>query len=175
MFYIFGLGNPGEEYGSNRHNAGRMAVEFFAKNNSNKKIITILPDTFMNKSGSAVAKFIKSKKAAQNISVVYDDIDLPVGTIKISYDKSSGGHNGLESVIKALKTQQFTRIRIGVSPTTPRGKIKKPKGEKTVLKFLLGDFKLAEIALLKKVFKKVSEAIEVIVEEGRERAMNRFN
>ena len=129
----------------------------------------------MNHSGKAVAKFVKSKKAAENLIVVYDDIDLPLGTIKISYNKGSGGHKGLESVVKALKTKEFVRIRIGISPATPTGKIKKPEGEKKVLDFILAKFKPAEKEILKKVFKNVSEALEILITNGRERAMNQFN
>jgi PTH1 family peptidyl-tRNA hydrolase len=175
MFYIVGLGNPGEEYAGNRHNAGRMATDIFLKKYEGKKAKVMTPDTFMNNTGKFVAKFIKSKKSAESLVVVYDDIDLALGTIKISYNKSSGGHNGLESIIKAVKTQEFTRIRIGVSPATPKGKVKKPKGEEAVLKFLLGNFKTAELETLKKVWKLTTEAIETIIEGGREIAMNRFN
>lgn len=129
----------------------------------------------MNNSGRAIAKFIKTKKAAENLVVIYDDIDLPLGTMKISYNKSSGGHRGLESIIKALKTKEFTRIRIGISPATPKGKIKKPKGENKVLDFILGKFKPTELEILKKIFKRSSEALKTLILEGRERAMNEFN
>ena len=181
MFYLVGLGNPGEEYKESRHNTGKMAVEFFAKKNelSPKKLSIIESKEFMNNSGRSVAKFIESKKAAENLVVVYDDIDLPIGTIKISYNKGSGGHRGLESVGKAVKTKEFTRIRIGIAPTTPSGKVKKPgsgdlpaQAGKKVLDFILGSFKPTEKEILKKTFKKVSEAIITIIEDGRERAMN---
>ena len=175
MFYIIGLGNPGEEYKESRHNTGCMVVNFFAQNNENKKVRIIYSDTFMNHSGKAVAKAMVSKKSFDNLIVVYDDIDLALGTIKISYNKSSGGHRGLESIIKTIGTKEFTRIRIGISPITPKGKLKKPQGEKAVLDFILGNFKLSEKEVLKKVFKKVSEALKLIVEEGRERAMNTYN
>lgn len=175
MFYIVGLGNPGEEYQNSRHNTGRMAVDFFAKSNAGKKVKVITPDTFMNHSGKAVAKFIKTQKAAKNLIVVYDDIDLAIGTLKISYNKSSGGHKGLESVIKAIKTQEFIRVRIGIAPSTPSGKLKKPQGEQKVLDFILGNFSPKEKEILKKVFKKTSEAILSIVKEGKDKAMNLFN
>lgn len=175
MFYLIGLGNPGEEYVDSRHNTGKMAVDFFNQKNPNKKIKTIESGEFMNNSGRAVGKTIKSKKAAEKLIVVYDDIDLPVGSLKISYNKSSGGHRGLESIIKTLKTKEFIRIRIGIAPTTPSGKLKKPSGEQKVLDFILGKFKPTEMEVLKKVFKKVNEAIQTIVEEGREKAMNVFN
>ena len=177
MHYIIGLGNPGEEYSKNRHNAGKMAVEFFSHKTEllDRKFKIIDSKEYMNHSGKAVAKFMKSKKAAENLIVVYDDIDLPLGTIKISYNKGTGGHNGLESVVKAVKTKEFTRIRIGITPTTPSGKIKKPQGEKKVLDFLLSNFSAAQLEIIKKVFKDVRGAIEMIVEEGRDRAMNQYN
>jgi PTH1 family peptidyl-tRNA hydrolase len=175
MHYIIGLGNPGEEYAQSRHNTGRMAVENYKLQTNSKKVKIIDSGEFMNNSGRAVAKHVKSKKAAHDLIVVYDDIDLPLGTIKISWDKGSGGHRGLESVVKALKTKEFTRVRIGIAPTTPSGKIRKPSGEKAVLDFILSKFKQSEIPMLKKTLKKASEAIQTIVEEGREKAMNEFN
>ena len=161
MYIIVGLGNPGVEYSRTRHNTGRMATEFMSGKVSGIKIIT--PDTFMNKTGVAVVKVVKSKKAAENLIVLYDDLDLPLGTLKISYNRSSGGHKGLESIIKALKTREFIRIRIGI-------------GKKDdVEKHILGEFKKPELETLKKVFKCTSEAVQMIVEDGLERAMNKFN
>jgi PTH1 family peptidyl-tRNA hydrolase len=94
---------------------------------------------------------------------------------EISFYKSSGGHRGLESVIKAVKTREFTRIRIGIAPTTPSGKVKKPTGEQKVLDFILGKFKPTEQETLKKVFKTVEKIVETIVTSGRDAAMNEFN
>ena len=192
---IVGLGNPGEEYINTRHNAGRSAVEYFAKwcdvgawrvDEKAKARVTkgavgknlfaaVLPDTFMNKSGSALVKYVKSVKAAEKMIVVYDDLDLPIGKIKVSFDRGSGGHKGLESVTRAVKSKKFTRIRIGVSAATPGGKIKKPEGEKEVEKFILGYFRDAEKDELKKVFKKVSEAIATTILDGHVIAMNKAN
>lgn len=192
---LIGLGNPDEEYARTRHNAGRMAVQkcaqkhsfsewkdekksksFVAKGRIGKSIaLALLPNTYMNKSGSAAAYYVKSVKAAERMIVVYDELDLPLGTIKISYDRGSGGHRGVESIIKTLKTRAFVRIRVGISPHTPSGKIKKPEGESDVEKFILNDFSTKDLEELKKVFKRVNDAIEVIVTEGRERAMNVFN
>lgn len=192
---IVGLGNPGEEYEGTRHNTGRMAVNFFAhaaglggwkedkKANAHvasglvKKIAVVLvaPDTFMNKSGSAVSKFVKTQKAAERLIVVYDDLDLPLGSMKLSFDRGSGGHRGVESITKAVKTKKFTRVRIGITPTTAGGELRKPQGEKAVNTFILDTFKGNDATELKKVFKKAAEAIECIVLEGREIAMNRFN
>jgi len=161
MYIVVGLGNPGEEYSHTRHNTGRMATEFVSGKVSDIKILTL--DTFMNKTGTAVAKVVKSKKAAEKLVVIYDDLDLPLGTLKISYNRSSGGHKGLESIIRALKTKEFTRIRIGI------GK------KEDVEKYILGEFRKPELETLKKVFKKVTEAVQMIAEEGREKAMNKFN
>lgn len=193
MKLVVGLGNPGEEYGNTRHNAGFILLDFILKkadwNESTKgktlfykdsiggkPVEYLKPITFMNNSGSAVfyAKD-KHKVPLKDIIVIYDDIDLPIGTVKISFDKSSGGHNGLESVIKKLKSREFTRIRIGIAPVTPSGKIRKPKGEKAVLNFLLGEFKKSELDILKKLSKKVAEAIEIIFTESKDKAMSLYN
>ena len=195
MHVIIGLGNPGIEYENTRHNAGRMAVAHFhdAQGFSlwkeekkpkmqlspgavvGAKAIAALPDTFMNKSGAVAAHFIKNKKGAGNLVVLHDDLDLPLGSFKISFDRSSGGHRGVESIIKALKTTAFVRVRIGVSPKTSKGVAKKPTGEARVLKFLLSKFTPVEMALLKKTFKTIDEMLTVIVTEGHTAAMNRFN
>lgn len=190
-YVIVGLGNPGNEYEHTRHNAGREAVEYFAKKNDASewkedakseatvakvgKTVLVLPDTFMNKSGSAVVKHVKSVKAAENLVVVYDDLDLPLGKVKISFNRGSGGHKGIESITRAVKTQKFVRIRIGVSPATSSGKLKKPDGEEKVIDFILGKFKPAEQDVLKKVYKVVAGAIREIIEEGRLVAMNHYN
>lgn len=192
---VVGLGNPGEEYENTRHNTGRMALAFYAKKAGASEwkeekrsqslttgahvgktlLALVLPNTFMNKSGAAVAKFVKSQRAAESLIVLYDDLDLPLGKIKISFDRGSGGHKGIESITRAVKTKRFTRIRIGVSPETPTGKLKKPQGEDEVVKFILARFKSGEMDELKKVFKKVGEAIDAIVAEGPVIAMNKFN
>ena len=130
----------------------------------------------MNNSGLAVlyAK-TKHKVPLESIVIIHDDIDIPLGRIKISFNKGSGGHNGLESVIKKLKSKKFLRIRIGIASATPTGKIRKPKGEKAVLKFLLGDFKKSELVKIKKLSKKVEKIIEIIFTEGKDKAMSIYN
>lgn len=142
---------------------------------SGVKTTLVLPDTFMNRSGSAAGHYIKNKKGAGNLIVIHDELDMPLGTMKISYGRSSGGHNGVESIIKALKTNEFVRIRIGVSKKSARGIALKPKGESNVVKFILAKFSSDDSALLKKVYKRVVEAVEVIVADGRQAAMNQFN
>ncbi|MEK7081757.1 MAG: aminoacyl-tRNA hydrolase [Patescibacteria group bacterium] len=186
---IAGLGNPGTEYKNTRHNTGRLVLEIFHQKNDlpdwkeNKKfkslvceskigktkISLFLPETFMNKSGEAISKLIKSKKAAEDLVVIHDDLDLPLGRFKISFNRGTGGHRGVSSIIKALKTEAFTRIRVGISPK------KKPTGEQVVVDFILGEFKTKELEILKKTAKKISEAIETIVKEGREKAMGKYN
>lgn len=177
MFYIIGLGNPGEEYEGTRHNTGREAIDFFERKTKlpAKKFCIIHSNEFMNNSGRAVAKIIKSKKAAQNLIVVHDDIDLPLGTMKISYNKGTAGHRGLDSIVKVVKTKEFVRIRIGISKANAKGVVKKPQGEKAVIDFILGKYKPAELEIIKKVFKKISEAIPTLILDGRDKAMNMFN
>ncbi len=195
MAYIFvGLGNPGEEYQDTRHNTGRILLEMFGKSlgaewKTDKKlqalvskvkvgkttITLVLPETFMNNSGKSVKPLVGSVKAAEKLMVIYDDLDLPLGTSKISFNKSSGGHKGLESIIKNIKTEKFARMRVGISPTTPTGKIRKPQGEESVTKVILGKFRSEEMAELKKLSKRVNEALETFTTEGLEKAMTGFN
>lgn len=176
MKLVVGLGNKGKEYENTRHNTGRILVGLLENKFIDKgKIKFLIPDTFMNSSGKAVAPLIKTKKDLKDLVVIYDDIDLPLGRMKISFNRSSGGHNGLGSVIKALKSEEFLRIRIGIAPETPSGKLRKPKGEKAVLNFLLGEFKKSELDELKKLSKKVVEAIEIIFSESKEKAMSLYN
>lgn len=192
---IVGLGNPGEEYDATRHNTGRMALDFFAgqmkfgpwKEDTRAKAhvasgmldrtttVLVAPDTFMNKSGAAVSKFIKSQKAAERMVVLHDDLDLPLGTLKLSFNRGSGGHKGVESIRMAVKTKRFTRVRIGISHSTASGEIRKPSGEKVINNFILTKFKTHELAELKTVFKKIAQALELIVLEGPQAAMNQFN
>ncbi|MES2470737.1 MAG: aminoacyl-tRNA hydrolase [Patescibacteria group bacterium] len=193
-YIIAGLGNPGEEYETTRHNAGRIVLKAIASEltssdfEMNKKlssltadaklgkedILLMMPETFMNKSGNALKTLITNPKKAEKLIVVYDDFHLPLGTIKVSFNRSSGGHNGLESIIKAIKTEGFVRIRIGVAPSSAAGKTKVISGDK-VEKFILGEFKKEELAVLKKISKKAIEAVVLTIKEGRERAMGAIN
>lgn len=161
MYTIVGLGNPGEEYQNTRHNTGKMAVLALEERGLKAKFIHL--DTFMNKSGVGVAKAVKSKKAAEKLIVIYDDLDLPLGTMKISFNRGSGGHKGIESIVRAIKTKEFIRIRIGI-------------GKKAdVEKHILGKFTPKEMLELKKVFKKVGDAVETLIEEGLDKAMTLHN
>ena len=193
-YIIVGLGNPGAEYENTRHNSGRILLSMFGKAfeaewKNDKKInadvakikvgktsVTLVrPNTFMNNSGKSVKPLITSIKSAEKMLVIYDDLDLPFGVNKISFNKSSGGHRGLESIIKAIKTEKFARVRVGISPTTPSGKIKKPNGEEAVTKVIMGKFKQDEMVAFKKLSKKVNEALETFVSEGVDKAMTGFN
>lgn len=189
---IMGLGNPGPEYTKTRHNAGRMAVEQLAKQEGfddftlrkaanasaadgsidGEKVVLVLPEVYMNHSGKAAPPFVKSVKAAQKLLVVRDDLDLPLGTLKMTmYGRGSGGHKGVESIMRALKTKEFAQLKIGISGATPRGKVRKPGTEEKVVKHVIGKFKPTEEALLKKTLKKAAEACAVFAAEGIEKAM----
>jgi len=194
MFIIVGLGNPGEEYTETRHNVGRMMVNALIKKNKfdelekdkkysslategkigKEKVLVLQPETYMNKSGLALKTLINSKKKAEQLIVIHDDLDLPLGRFKIMFNRGSGGHKGVESVIRSIKTEAFIRIKVGVSPTTPSGKLKKPSSDK-VLDFIIGEFKKPELETIKKESKKVVDAIEMIVTDGKEAAMGEFN
>lgn len=195
MHVIVGLGNPGEEYKNTRHNVGRIVMEKFLATFDfpemeyskkyqalategkigREKVLALWPETFMNKSGASISSLITSKKKAENLIVVHDDLDMPIGKIKISFNRGTGGHRGVLSIVKKIKTEGFVRVRVGVSPATPSGKTKKPIGDKNVEKFILGEWRSSETDILKKISKNVSQALETIVLEGREMAMNKFN
>lgn len=175
-YILMGLGNPGEEYKNTRHNTGRLAVTvFMAGSKLASKIKIIVPDTFMNLSGKAVKGVIKSKKMAESLVVVRDDLDLPLGRVKMVFNRGMGGHKGAESVKRAVGTEGFIQIKVGISPATPKGKVKKVVGDDKVEKLILSDFKPAEKLVLKKVFKKITSGLEVLIKEGREAAMNELN
>lgn len=187
---IAGLGNPGKEYEKTRHNAGRAAVELVAKqegfdefvfNKTSNALVSkgsikkenvtlVLPETMMNLSGKAVASFIKSPKAGKNLLVIHDDLDLPLGTIKMVFGRGSGGHKGIESIMRAIKTQDFARIRIGISAPGKKNQAKKVHGEEKVIKLVIGKWKPAEESVVKKVLKKAAEAVRLFAVEGIESA-----
>lgn len=197
-YLIVGLGNPGEEYEKSRHNVGREFVVYLTEKNklaefsewkenkktgtletkgffAGKSIKAILPDIYMNRSGTSVRNYIKSAKEAEKMIVFHDDLDLPVGSFKISFGKGSGGHKGIESVQKVVKTKNYIRFRIGISPETPSGKLRKPKGDKDVVNFVLKKFSIKEEDLLKKIKPKVASALETILCEGLPKAMSVYN
>ena len=212
MFYIIGLGNPGEEYDNTRHNTGRIVLsalikkyelsesQFDKKYNAlvsegkigKEKVAVLMPETFMNKSGETARaiKDLKSKVVGKgkekrteisNLVVIHDDLDIPFGKFKVSFNKSSGGHKGVESIIKTVKTEAFVRIRVGICPAPAKasaGKpviLKKPQGEKAIGDFILAKFKPAESDVMKKVAKDGAEAIAMVIEEGKDKAMGKYN
>ena len=187
---IVGLGNPGKEYEKTRHNAGRSAVELVAKNEGTGEFVfnktsnalvskgkvggetatLVLPETMMNLSGKAVATFVKSPKAAKSMLVIHDDLDLPLGTVKMTFGRGSGGHKGVESIMRAVKTKDFARIRIGISAAGKKNQAKKVHGEEKVIKMVIGKWKPTEETLVKRTLKKVAEAVELYATDGIESA-----
>lgn len=198
-YTIVGLGNPGQEYEGTRHNAGAIALDAFWKKHQKDAdlsdwkedmklkavvskgklgktgLVLVKPQNFMNNSGQSVKPLITSVKKAESLIVIHDDLDLPIGRAKMSFNKSSGGHRGVESIIKAVKTEAFIRIRIGITPVTPGGKLKKPSGDKGINDFIIGAFREKELEELKKVSKKVVEGLDILATDGFNRAMSEFN
>lgn len=157
-----GLGNPGEKYKNTRHNAGRILLERVAtlnniigfENLSETKTVDttfsidkceitfVAPHVFMNNSGSSAKAY---RDPESMLVIVYDDIDLPFGELRLSYNKSGGSHNGVLSVVKQLATQKFVTLRVGVSPIDAQGVIKRPTGKGAVERFVLKDFNTDEL------------------------------
>lgn len=188
MIVIVGLGNPGKKYKNTRHNVGFMAVDEFRKENdfpnfklskkfsaliakgifNGNEIILAKPQTFMNKSGVAVKKFVSSfKLQVSRIWVVHDDIDLSLGKIKIVKNRGAAGHKGVQSTINELGTKNFIRFRIGIQARGP--------GLKNVESFVLQKFNKEEKKILKEVIKKTVKATEMGLKKGIEKAMSEYN
>jgi PTH1 family peptidyl-tRNA hydrolase len=167
MILIVGLGNPGKKYQNTRHNVGFRVIdelEFLDR----EKVILLKPKIFMNLSGRAVKPLIaKYKIPVANLWVVHDDIDLPLGRIKISKGRGSAGHKGVESIIKDLGTKNFVRFRIGIQPKTG-----KPKNSE---RFVLQRFKKDEEKIVKETIKKTVEIIEAAMKEGVEKTVSKRN
>ena len=176
MFLIVGLGNPGKEYANTRHNAGFMVVDAIAEAYSfgkfkekfdgliaegmiaGEKVYILKPQTYMNLSGNAVVKAAQFYKILpQNIVVVHDDMDLPLGKIKAKIGGGSGGHNGLKSIDAAV-SQNYNRIRIGVGHPEGRGE--------EVVNHVLSGFGKAEKEILDKDIKLVLNTIEILITKG---------
>lgn len=193
MIYLVGLGNVGEEYHFTRHNIGWLALDAFVSAQNlpepmfssrlqgmttdgvvnGKEISVLYPHTFMNHSGSAVLKLVPKHPGASLI-VLADDIDLPFGTIRISYGRGHGGHNGIRSVIDTLGTRDFLRIRIGIGPTGFLSSFMRPSGDR-LSTYVLGEFTKKERILLPAVTEKVCAATNAIIDKGMDMAMNEFN
>ena len=192
MILIIGLGNPGKKYEFSRHNLGFLVLDRFSKKNlfefksskkfkskiskgysGKKRVILIKPQTFMNNSGKAVKSLtINYKRQTTNIWVIHDDIDLPLGKIKIVKNRGAGGHKGVQSIINEIKTKNFIRFRIGIAP---KYKITKQWNNGAMEKFVLKKFTKTEKEVIKKVVENCVKALEITLKEGLEKAMNEFN
>jgi len=195
MHYIVGLGNPGEEYKDTRHNVGWRVMNLVLQawnlpslipENKYHGFTTIggyeqhpvrilYPTTYMNKSGTAVEKFVP-KKDIEDLIVVHDDIDLPFGQIRVGKGRGAGGNNGVNSIIDKLGSKDFIRVRIGIAQTgLLSGKSKRPAGGRALEKFVLKPFSPKEQERLPEVLQTAQKAIETILTDGVEAAMNQFN
>ena len=186
MKLIVGLGNPGIEYQFTPHNMGFLAVDRIAEqcgvrvNNrhcraqtarariGDTEVVLAKPETFMNLSGQSVRELVEEHQAQPELDLVllYDELDLPFGTLRIRPRGRSAGHNGVESVIGALGTQEFLRIRMGVGPDYPVS---------DGARYVLSQFKKAQYPIVDQVLDTAAEAVRVILGEGVHAAMNRFN
>ncbi len=197
MKFIVGLGNPGAEYQDTRHNIGFMVLDKLQKElvqgvpspwqkDEKKNVLTakigdlilVKPQTFMNKSGFAVRALLDFYKLTpENIWVIHDDIDLPLGKIKIREKGGSAGHNGVISIIEQVGTDAFVRFRLGIG----RGVDTPKKGEnrnlhhRSVISFVLSRFRQSEAGELKHLVKHGTEAVQMALDKGIDKAMNRFN
>lgn len=152
MKLIVGLGNPGKKYERTRHNIGSRVIGEL-KLLDLKNVVLIKPATFMNESGAAVKKLIKNHKLKiEDLTVIHDDIDLPAGQFKISRNRGSAGHKGVQSIIKELGTKNFERVRIGICPL-----LGKPEA---VEKFVLQNFTKSEEKILKDVIEKIVKEMQ---------------
>ena len=185
MYIIVGLGNPTREYAATRHNIGFDAITKIADDNkisldikkhkalcgkgymNGQKVILAQPQTYMNLSGESVRELMDYYKVSnEEVIIIYDDISLDVGNLRIRPKGSAGGHNGIKSIIQHMGTQEFPRIRIGVGD--------KPKGW-DLADYVLGRFPAEEEETIREALLDASKACEVIITEGIEEAMNQFN
>ncbi len=189
MIIIIGLGNPGKKFENTRHNIGFMAIDEYAKKNNfpafelqkkfdalistKENILLAKPQTFMNESGKSVKKILsKNKDQISNIIVIHDDIDLPVGKIKIVKERGSAGHKGVESIIKAIGNEGLIRFRIGIaSPAKALVKEGKIKAITVVLK----NFSTEEQKTINETIIKTVDALNSFVANGLDKTMNKFN
>lgn len=183
MFLIVGLGNPGREYENTRHNVGFMVIDRIAEKIGarvdrikfkgllgdgiwqGKKVLLLKPMTFMNSSGESVLEAVRFYKIPpENLIVIYDDMDLPVGRLRIRRKGSSGGHKGMESIIYCIASEDFPRVRIGIG---------RPEGD--VISHVLGIFEPGERRAVEPALEAAAEAALAIVTDGVDEAMNRYN
>lgn len=194
MYYVVALGNPGAEYEYTRHNVGWLVLDAIREQNSfsslvmntkcsgrvaegkiaNTAVQVLYPETFMNNSGAAVRKLLAGADSTTLI-VLHDEVALPLGELKVSIGRGDGGHNGIKSIIKELGTNEFVRIRIGVAGRAfLTGKTKIYKGE-AMARFVMGRFTKKELAAISEVATLTNDVLKLIITDGVERAMNRFN
>ena len=185
MYLIIGLGNPEEEYDKTRHNMGFNAINKIAQKYNieirrskfqglyengiieNEKVILVKPQTYMNLSGNCVKEFADFYKIEKDkIIIIYDDMDIEPGEIKIRKKGSSGGHNGIKSIIQMLGTEEFPRIRIGIG---------KPEHKEDKINFVLGEIPEEEKEKLEEGVEKAKQAVIEILKNGIDIAMNKFN
>ena len=192
MILIIGLGNPGKKYELSRHNLGFLVLDSFSRKNlfefksskkfkskiskgsfGRKRVILAKPQTFMNNSGKAVKLLTKSHRLdPKNLIIVHDDIDLPLGKLKIVKNRGAAGHKGVQSIINEMKTKNFVRFRLGINPIY---KTMKQWNNETMKKFVLKKFTKKEKEVIKKVVENCVKALEITLKEGLEKAMNEFN
>lgn len=181
MKLIVGLGNPGKEYDKTRHNIGFMCVDNFVDNSkwsdkfsglitefsyNGEKIIILKPMTYMNESGYAVKKVMDYYDLdVSDILIIFDDMDLEIGKLKIKVNSSSGGHNGIKSIIAHLKTESFARVKIGISHNR----------NIDTKNYVLGKFSNAEMDVLTPIINKTKDIIESFIKYGIEKTMNIYN
>lgn len=184
-FLIVGLGNPGREYRENRHNIGFMALDSVNQalhaglgrlqsralvssvTFNGSRLILAKPQTYMNLSGQSVASLMRFYKLPlSQLLVVHDDLDLPLGTLRLRPGGGSAGQRGLASTIQQLGTQDFPRLRLGIG---------RPPGQMDAADYVLQNFSSAERELLKQVLERAVQAVQAFVSQGLEKAMNEFN
>ena len=193
MKLIVGLGNPGRIYARNRHNIGFMCVSHFARTQgirfdkkqgqartgtgevAGNKLIVARPQTHMNLSGESVIRLVNKFNISLNdLIVIHDDLDLPLGKMRLSQGSGSGGHKGIDSIITHLGSQDFPRIRIGIGrPPIIEGSAE--DREAGVVDYVLNDFTPEERKVITEVIPEVSEAILYLLSEGLTAAMNKYN
>ena len=193
MKLIVGLGNPGKGYADSLHNLGFMCVNHFARIHSirfdkkqgkariglgeiaDSKVVVARPQTYMNQSGQAVGRLVKKFNInLENLLIICDDLDLPLGKIRIRKGGGSAGHKGVESIIAELGSQDFPRIRVGIGrPIAPTGSAEITDAD--IITYLLSELPLEEKQAITQILPKVTETILCILTEGLTAAMNRYN
>jgi len=191
MKLIVGLGNPGKSYANNRHNVGFQCLNHFARLHSirldrrqcrarvgtgevkGERLVLAKPGTFVNLSGKSIACLVhKHNIPLSDLLAIYDDLDLPLGKIRLRQSGSSGGHKGMSSIISALGSEDFPRIRVGIGRPRAEGQ---SISEDAIVNYVLSDFTPQEEAIIKSVIAQVSEAIDCFLTQGIEAAMSKFN